>query len=152
MGTVSKLRVAEAQLDSAIDLFLDGKYVASLTLAGAAEEIFGKLVKFHGGQPAFEKRVDLMRSIVRKTRPGNMPSNKKIGSDINYLKNSFKHLDMEVVGNAVVNIRNVRREAISMLDRAIRNYSALGSKYRYNVEVTLCRKVASFRANPANHS
>jgi hypothetical protein len=40
---ITKLDVAVHQFNVAIRLFLDGDYLASLTLAGAAEEILGKL-------------------------------------------------------------------------------------------------------------
>jgi hypothetical protein len=43
MTTISKLDVGVHQLSVAIRLFLDGDYLASLTLAGAAEEILGRL-------------------------------------------------------------------------------------------------------------
>ena len=43
--TLSNLDVAERQLERAIALFLDEEdYVSALTLAGAAEEILGKLL------------------------------------------------------------------------------------------------------------
>ena len=41
--TLTKLEVATRQLDVAIRLFLEGDYLSSLTLAGAAEEILGRL-------------------------------------------------------------------------------------------------------------
>lgn len=41
--TLSKLEVAVWQLDAAIRLFLEGDHLSSLTLAGAAEEILGRL-------------------------------------------------------------------------------------------------------------
>lgn len=50
MTTISKLDVAVHQLNVAIRLFLDGDYLASLTLAGAAEEILGKLCE-RAGKP-----------------------------------------------------------------------------------------------------
>lgn len=37
----SRRELAEAQLDAAIDLYLAGDYVPAITLAGAAEELFG---------------------------------------------------------------------------------------------------------------
>jgi hypothetical protein len=41
--TLTKLEVAVRQLDLAICLFLEGDHLSSLTLAGAAEEILGRL-------------------------------------------------------------------------------------------------------------
>ena len=42
---ITKLQVAAHQLNVAIRLFLEGDYLSSLTLAGAAEEILGKISK-----------------------------------------------------------------------------------------------------------
>ncbi|WP_168793667.1 hypothetical protein [Paraburkholderia aromaticivorans] len=39
----TKQEAAERQLNTSIRLFFEGDYLSSLTLAGAAEEIFGKL-------------------------------------------------------------------------------------------------------------
>lgn len=41
---INKLDVAVYQLDKAIELLLDGEAIASVTLAGASEEILGKLL------------------------------------------------------------------------------------------------------------
>lgn len=48
--TLTKLEVATCQLNAAIRLFLEGDYVSSLTLSGAAEEILGRLCE-RGGKP-----------------------------------------------------------------------------------------------------
>lgn len=49
-----KLEVAVWQLDIAIRLFLEGDYLSSLTLAGAAEEILGRLCEREGMPIAVE--------------------------------------------------------------------------------------------------
>ena len=46
--TLTKLEVASRQLDTAMCLFLEGDYLSSLTLAGAAEEILGRLCERAG--------------------------------------------------------------------------------------------------------
>lgn len=51
---LTKLELAVHQLDVAIRLFLDGDYLSSLTLAGAAEEILGKLCERAGKPVAVE--------------------------------------------------------------------------------------------------
>ena len=55
---ITKLDVAVHQLNVAIRLFLDGDYLASLTLAGAAEEILGKLCERAGHPVAVASIVD----------------------------------------------------------------------------------------------
>lgn len=152
MKTVSKLRIGEEQLDSAIDLMVAEKYVSALTLAGAAEEIFGRLVEFHNGVPAIRARVAFRRSVYEKHPISITRTDKEHRDSLNFPRNTIKHLNMTVPGNTCVNISNFRREVISMLDRAIRNYSALGARFGYQCDVELCRKVGKFRANPANYS
>jgi len=51
---ITKLEVASHQLNVAIRLFLEGDYLSSLTLAGAAEEILGKLSQRAGKTVAVE--------------------------------------------------------------------------------------------------
>jgi len=47
--TLSNLEIAKRQLDRSISLFFDERdYFSSLTLAGAVEEILGKILN-HGG-------------------------------------------------------------------------------------------------------
>lgn len=58
MTTISKLDVAVHQLNVAIRLFLDGDYLASLTLAGAAEEILGRLCERANKPVAVDYIVD----------------------------------------------------------------------------------------------
>lgn len=56
--TITKLEVASHQLGVAIRLFLEGDILASLTLAGAAEEILGKLSARAGKPVATESIID----------------------------------------------------------------------------------------------
>lgn len=54
MVTISKLEAARVQLDRAIQLFFEGDHVCTVTLAGAAEDILGSLLKYRGEQSPFE--------------------------------------------------------------------------------------------------
>lgn len=54
---ITKLEVASHQLNVAIRLFLEGDYLSSLTLAGAAEEILGQLSRRAGKTVAVESIV-----------------------------------------------------------------------------------------------
>lgn len=55
--TLTKLEVASRQLDAAIQLFLEGDNLSSLTLAGAAEEILGRLCERAGKPVAVEQII-----------------------------------------------------------------------------------------------
>lgn len=54
--SMSKLEVAVSQLGQAIRLFLEGDHLSSLTLAGAAEEILGKLCE-RSGKPVSAEQI-----------------------------------------------------------------------------------------------
>ena len=56
--TLNKLEVATRQLDAAIRLFLEDDYLSSLTLAGAAEEILGRLSEQAGLPVAVDQIVE----------------------------------------------------------------------------------------------
>lgn len=55
---VSRMEAVEEQLDVAIDLFFDGRFLASITLAAAAERVLSDLLK-DAGQPA---SADVLRT------------------------------------------------------------------------------------------
>src|ERR1035437_7687903 len=55
--TLTKLEVAVSQLSQAIRLFLEGDYLSSLTLSGAAEEILGALCERAGKPVSIEKII-----------------------------------------------------------------------------------------------
>lgn len=46
---VTKQQAAEANLDAAIDAFFQDKWIPAIHLAGAAEEVFGRLEEANGG-------------------------------------------------------------------------------------------------------
>lgn len=54
---MTKFKVAEIQLVKAIELFCAQEPIPAITLAGAAEEMFGKLVKDGGANNALEEEV-----------------------------------------------------------------------------------------------
>ena len=67
--TITKLDVAVHQLNVAIRLFLDGDYLSSLTLAGAAEEILGRLCERAGKPVAVDYIVDYHLKDIDPTLP-----------------------------------------------------------------------------------
>ena len=54
---LTKFEVAKIQLVKAIELFCSQEPLPAITLAGAAEEILGKLVKKGGGTNALEEEI-----------------------------------------------------------------------------------------------
>ena len=69
--TYDRLVLAKGQLDTALDLFLDQKnYSSAITLAGAAEEIFGHALALGGGKSALDSSYESMaefHTMLRRT-------------------------------------------------------------------------------------
>ena len=85
-----KADAATSQLDAAIHLFLEGNYLSALTLAGAAEEIFGALVKQSGKPTA----LDFVAAFHRKDTDPQLSEaehNRLIASIANRARNAAKH-------------------------------------------------------------
>lgn len=86
-----KVDLAEEQLVTAVQLFLDGKsMVSAFTLAGVAEELFGQEVCHQGRENAiaqlFDKQKDFLEALYKK--PVDIRAYR---DELNYLKNTTKH-------------------------------------------------------------
>ncbi len=126
---VSKVDIATAQLDTAIRFYLDkSNMISAITLAGAAEEILGKLVKQQDKSNALEDIIEIL-CYIHKEVFENEPNPKKYAMARNGIRNEFKHLcsgkSLEV---------NLDIEAGKLIDRAINNYQKLfpGVYQRFN--------------------
>ena len=60
---IEKSEVALQQLNDSLRLFVTERFISSLTLAGAAEEIFARLVESRGNKPATEISIELLKSF-----------------------------------------------------------------------------------------
>lgn len=116
---LTKFEVAEKQLAKAIELFCAQEPLPAITLAGAAEEILGKLVKDGGGVNALEEeikdRCDLY--LVVFNCPGEP---KDFATLMNNPRNELKHL---MSGNPLE--LNLEEEAVNLIQRAIDNFQKL---------------------------
>jgi len=113
---VSKLDIAKRQLETAIDLhFTGGDYLAVITLAGAAEEILGKLLQRQGDRAMIDDLVELDRELT-----GGRPF-EEIRKEANGARNSLKHANDPSEDQVTID----PGEAIAMLARAIVNYAWL---------------------------
>jgi hypothetical protein len=121
--------VAVAQLDTAIRLFLnDNDYFSSATLAGAAEEIFGKMLEDKNEVNALNADADHFLNLlpdseknVLRTKKGEKEG---IINILNFQRNWLKHQDKE----NYTNFSDPKREASELLCRAVRNYVWLFNK------------------------
>lgn len=121
--TLSNLEIAHRQIERAIVLFLDDQdYVSALTLAGAAEEILGKLLNKEGKDHWIDRvskralRALGFRKIELQT-PEALKAKKEIANIVNRHKNTFKHYNSDGTVTLLVDVA-----AAEMIDRAISNY------------------------------
>ncbi len=117
---LTKLEIAETQLNRAIKLFLSGEdYISAITLAGASEEIIGKLLNQRGHTNALEELVDISQKIEKKLYGDNV-SRKDYISLANYYRDRLKHIN-----DGADLFFSVDYEAAGLIDRAISNYFKL---------------------------
>jgi hypothetical protein len=120
--TPTKLEAASRQLDAAMRLFLEGDYLSSLTLAGAAEEILGRLCERAGKTVAAE-------AVAAFHFPDTDPAltdqeRKKILFDVmNRPRNEAKHANDPAETHVVVE----RDFALQMIMRAMPMARNLGA-------------------------
>jgi len=117
---LTKLDIAVEQLHHAISMFLRQEhFVSAITLAGAAEEILGKLAAQAGFTPSLKRRTEGARALY-KHLSGADPGVKPFVDLKNRTRNELKHL----VAGTPIDI-DLEEEAMRMLDRAIENYRLL---------------------------
>jgi len=117
---LTKLEIAEAQLFHSVELYLANDHlVSSITLAGAAEEILGMLVKRKGDANALEEKIETLCKMFEFVfkEPADP---KKFVELRNKARNELKH-----IGNSEIIELNLEDEAVKLLNRAIKNYKKL---------------------------
>jgi len=112
-----QLEVASVQLERALHLFQEGDHVCALTLAGAAEEILGKLVQEAGLKTALDEEADLVMAM--KWLPPGEKSRKQYIAFLNFPRNSLKH---RITDPAKIMPSKWESVAANMLHRACLNY------------------------------
>lgn len=116
--TVSKVEMAKVQLDAAIAAYFDRRLIASITLAGAAEEIFGAMLKRDCIQNAVEKIANLppLLAIFGKLED-------RIYF-LNSVRNNLKHASDELEDDFAI----AELDAFFMIARALANSELLNIK------------------------
>lgn len=111
---LNKMDVARRQLAVAIDIFLsDGDPIAIITLAGAAEEIFGKIALRNNKENSLGFMLRTHKAL------GSTATEKELIKNANLVRNALKHANDE--GDEEIEL-DEQQEAISMLSRALTNY------------------------------
>jgi hypothetical protein len=127
---VSKRKLAIIQLMQAVRLHTEeNDHISALTLAGAAEEILGQMLRKNGKTNAFEDYAvfenglwDYLLELAATKTAVKKPTPEQIKKGLNRVRNELKHNDSG---------KNIRVEAIydyeteEMILRAIRNYHKL---------------------------
>lgn len=115
-----KTEIAKRQIDTAIDLFLEGKdFVSALTLAGAGEEITGKLLERNGAKKMLEKlHAWYVETMGSKIEYG------EFARKTNVARNTLKHANNPEEDEIEIQ----RWEAVQMIMRAMTNYKELAGE------------------------
>lgn len=121
--TYDRLTLAKIQLDTALDLFLDQKnYPATVTLSGAAEEIFGRALTNGGGKTALKSAYESIAESHQMLY-GEELKEKSFVSHENRARDALKHLQE---GNGPTITVDLEIAACWMLVRATQNGKELG--------------------------
>jgi hypothetical protein len=118
---LTKISIALAQLEDAIELFMKGRRVSSITLAGAADGIFSGLLKEKNILSPSEEtweRIKEIREITGLAYAGDR-TQKEAFNEWNEARNRLKHHDARDEDELVINIFD---QAYYAIQRA--NYGA----------------------------
>lgn len=126
---ISKIDIALVHLETAIDLFLDKQnYICAATLAGASEEILGKIVTRLGRPNAFKELCSTL-----KTKYNLSILEQKIGKDyVNYPRNELKHFDFPERETLEIDDQAV---AAGLITRALINLVQHDQSITHNTEM-----------------
>jgi len=120
MHGLTKIEVAVSQLRLSIALFMEEReHISVITLAGAAEEILGKMAAAASLTPALNRRAEGARQL-HVALWGDDPGDKVFKDLKNKPRNELKHLS-----SGVALAIGLEQECIRMLDRAVENYRLL---------------------------
>ena len=112
-----KRDLALRQLRRAVQLFNQGDFVCATTLAGAAEEILGRIAEKRAGTNALDGHAHFWSQLADMV--GKTPPDRKKVMAHNRLRNQLKHNDS---GDNEWVTADFEFEAQDLIDRAIRNY------------------------------
>lgn len=121
--TYSQIDLAKEQLEVALSLFLDhASYASAITLAGAAEEIFGKALIRQGKEAVLDWKLNEM-NVVHLLLHGKNIVRKEFFTEENKIRNILKHLGG---GDNEVFTADLQEAGCWMLVRACENAVRLG--------------------------
>jgi hypothetical protein len=114
-----KKEIARRQIETALDLFFsEGGPLAMITLAGAAEEILGSLLRRASKRSIMDHLIDFDKHLTGTGRPF-----KVVNEEVNGIRNSLKHASNPIEDE----LEGDHEHAVAMLARAVANYTSLAS-------------------------
>lgn len=122
---IAKREIGRVQLVEAINLFLEEKFIPCITLAGAAEEVFARLVNQAGGSSIVEISMEEIAKIRETTGLnvlGGRPKN-EIYNLWNSARNALKHHNKSEPEDVLLHPFS---DAYMMIRRALFNANELG--------------------------
>ncbi len=126
--SVTQEFVALVQLAESVQHFHCKNYISAITLAGAAEEIFGKMSEEAGASNTFGTETFLFESFGISDYPKYR----------NRIRNSLKHM----TENKKVTYHNLKISAAQLISAAIVNYKLTYKKLpKNNTIIQFCREV-----------
>lgn len=120
--------VGLVQLSEAVNNFYNKNYICAITLAGAAEEIFGKMSEKKGASNAFGTEKFLFESFGAVD----------YGIGRNRVRNELKHL----TDNEKVTYQDLKMYAVQLISAAIINFKLTSKKLpRKRIIVQFCKEL-----------
>lgn len=121
----SKIELAVKQIETAIDIYMSGKdFFSPITLAGAGEEILGRLIEKLGRKTSLSKKTEAFIEVHKIINKKIIDEKSARDNHINKARNSLKHLNAKEDDEDDSVIMDPVFEAEAMLFRAIENYYA----------------------------
>lgn len=121
--THTHLEFACDQLRHAIEHFCKEDYVPAISLAGAAQEVLGRIAKNRTGQDAIDRSLEWHKRVYRLMGHQPEPTRKDVADTLNWIRNTLKHnnegLDQPVR-------RCFGRAASDLIDSAVLNLILIG--------------------------
>ena len=115
----NKKHIALMQLETALRLYFERQdYFSVITLAGVAQEIFGKLLTARGIENSLESTKKAV-SAIHQHLFGTPLSASQVADRFNYARNAVKHWS---VGQSLTVELDLVEEAKQKLDNAISDY------------------------------
>lgn len=113
--SIEYYEIATIQIDRAIQLYFEKDYICAITLAGAGEEILGKLLSAEGKEDSLS---DVLKELKIKNPTLEI---KQMRDMINLPRNALKHLKIEAFESELP----IKTSAEIFIRRAILNYVRL---------------------------